>query len=80
MFKLIEGLPRDVLAIEASGQVTYQDYRDTLIPKAEAMMTNGPIRMLYSSARISPGLSLEGCGVTACSGCDIGMTSATSPW
>ncbi len=47
MFKLIEGLPPDVLAIEASGQVTYQDYRDTLTPKAEAMMTNGPIRMLY---------------------------------
>jgi hypothetical protein len=66
MFKLIEGLPPDVLAIEASGQITFQDYRDTLTPKAEA--------------RISPGLSLEGCGVTACSGCDIGMTSATSPW
>jgi hypothetical protein len=47
MFKLIEGLPPDVLAIEASGQVTYQDYRDTLTPKAEALMTNGPIRMLY---------------------------------
>jgi hypothetical protein len=47
MFILIEGLPRDVLAIEASGQVTYQDYLDTLIPKAEAMMAKGPIRMLY---------------------------------
>ncbi len=47
MFKLIEGLPGDVLAIEASGQITHADYRDTLIPKAEALMTKGPIRMLY---------------------------------
>ena len=47
MFKLIEGLPRDVLAIEASGVVTHADYRDILIPKAEAMMNKAPIRMLY---------------------------------
>jgi hypothetical protein len=26
MLKLIEGLPRDVLAIEASGAVTHEDY------------------------------------------------------
>jgi hypothetical protein len=47
MFKSIEGLPADVLAIEASGEITHQDYRDTLIPKAEAMMAKGPIKMLY---------------------------------
>ena len=47
MFKLIEGLPADVLAIEASGQITHQDYRDILIPKAESQMANGPIKMLY---------------------------------
>ena len=39
MLKLIEGLPQNVLAIEAIGKVTHEDYRDTLIPKAEAMMT-----------------------------------------
>ena len=47
MFKFIEGLPQDVLAIEASGKVTHDDYRNTLIPKAEAMMAKGPIKMLY---------------------------------
>ena len=37
MFTFIEGLPSDVLAIEARGEVTHDDYRNTLIPKAEAM-------------------------------------------
>ena len=37
MFRLIEGLRRDVLGIEASGAGTREDYRDTLIPRAEAM-------------------------------------------
>jgi SpoIIAA-like len=47
MFKFIEGLPDDVLAVEAIGKVTHEDYRDRLIPRAEAMMGHGPIRMLY---------------------------------
>jgi len=47
LFKFIEGLPPDVLAIEAIGKVTNEDYRHTLIPRAEAMMGKGPIRMLY---------------------------------
>jgi SpoIIAA-like len=47
MFQLIEGLPSDVLGIEASGKVTHEDYRDFLIPRAEALMAQGPIKMLY---------------------------------
>lgn len=47
MFKFIDGLPNDVLAIEATGRVTHQDYKSTLIPRAEAMMGRGPIKMLY---------------------------------
>ena len=47
MFKIIEGLPPDVMAIEASGKVTHVDYRDTLIPRAEAMIAKGPVRLLY---------------------------------
>jgi hypothetical protein len=47
MLKMIEGLPPGVLAIEASGKVTHEDYRDVLIPRAEAMMASGPVRMLY---------------------------------
>ena len=41
MFKFIEGLPDDVLAVEAIGKVTHEDYRDRLIPRAEAMMGHG---------------------------------------
>jgi hypothetical protein len=47
MFTFIEGLPGNVMAVEASGKVTHQDYRDTIIPKAEAMLAKGPIKLLY---------------------------------
>jgi hypothetical protein len=50
-FKFIEGLPRDVMAIESTGRVTHEDYRNTLIAKAEAVMAKGPIRMLYVIAK-----------------------------
>ena len=42
MFKFIEGLPEDVMAIEATGKITHGDYHNTLIPKAEAMIAKGP--------------------------------------
>ena len=29
------------------GKITHEDYHNTLIPMAEAMMAKGPIRMLY---------------------------------
>jgi hypothetical protein len=60
MLNLIEGLPQDVLAIEATGNVTHEDYRDILMPKAEAMMAKGPIRMLYSNPDFPyPGFGLQ---------------------
>jgi hypothetical protein len=59
MFRFIEGLPSDVLAIEASGKITHKDYRDTLIPKAEAMMTKGPIKMLYVIGKDFTGFEAE---------------------
>lgn len=59
MFKIIEGLPADVMAIEASGKVTHEDYRDMLIPKAEAMMVQGPIKMLYVVGKECTGFELE---------------------
>ncbi len=46
MYSFIEGLPPDVLGVLAEGKVTHADYRDRLIPKAEAMMRNGPIKVL----------------------------------
>jgi hypothetical protein len=59
MFKLIENLPADVLAIEASGQITDHDYRDTLIPMAESLMARGPIKMLYVIGSDFAGFDLE---------------------
>jgi len=59
MFKLIEGLPQNVLAIEASGKVTHEDYRSILIPKAEAMMSKGTLRMLYVIGNEFVGFELE---------------------
>jgi hypothetical protein len=47
MFELIEGIPPDVLAIEAVGNVTHADYRTILIPKAKAMMAKGLIKMIF---------------------------------
>jgi hypothetical protein len=47
MFTFIEGLPSNILAIEAIGTVTHDDYRDILIPKAESMLAHGPIKMIY---------------------------------
>ncbi len=37
-FEVIEGLPRDVVAVRAVGIITAQDYRDTLIPLVEAKL------------------------------------------
>ena len=57
--RFIEGMPQDVLAIEATGQVTHEDYRNTLIPKAEAMMAKGPIKILYVVGKEFTGFDLE---------------------
>jgi len=59
MFMFIEGLPSDVLAIEASGEVTHDDYRNTLIPNADAMIARGPIKMLYVVGKDFTGFELE---------------------
>lgn len=59
MFRFIKGLPRDVLAIEAMGKVTHEDYRNTLIPDAEAMMAKGPIRTLYVIGKEFTGFELD---------------------
>lgn len=59
MFKFINDLPPDVLGIEAVGKVTHEDYRLTLIPKADAMIAKGPIRMLYVLGKDFTGFELE---------------------
>ena len=59
MLRVIEGLPEGVLGIEAVGKVTHEDYRDVLIPKAQAMMAKGPISMLYVIGKEASGFALE---------------------
>lgn len=59
MLKRIEGLPPDVMGVEAAGKVTHQDYRNVLIPAAEALMTKGPIGMLYVAGPDFSGYELE---------------------
>ena len=41
MFKFIEGLPTDVMAIEAIGEVTDEDYRSTLITQGRSDDSQG---------------------------------------
>ena len=62
MSKSLGGLPLDVMAIEAIGNVTHDDYRATLIPKAEAMMAKGPIRTLYVVGEEFAGSNVRPCG------------------
>ncbi len=59
MLNLIEGLPPDVLGIEAAWKVTHGDYREVLIPAVEAKIVHGPIRMLYVAGPDFTGYELE---------------------
>jgi hypothetical protein len=59
MFKPIEGLAADVLAIEANGQISHQDYRATLIPLAKRLMAQGPISTIYVIGPEFTGSDLE---------------------
>jgi hypothetical protein len=59
MLKLMQGLPSDVLGIEATGKVTHEDYKSVLIPAAEAIMAAGPINMLYVAGPTFTGYELE---------------------
>ncbi len=48
MLKLIEGLPDDVIGIEAAGKVEASDYRQVLDPAtATTMQAHSTIRLLY---------------------------------
>ena len=46
MFTYIEGLPKDVLGVVASGPITHEDYV-ALEPRVAAMHAAGPIKALY---------------------------------
>ena len=59
MFRFMNGMPPNVLAFEATGKVTHEDYQNTLIPRVEAMLAKGPIRMLYVLSNEFTGFELE---------------------
>jgi hypothetical protein len=59
MFRFIEDLPPNVIGIEAIGKITHEDYRDTFIPIAEAMIGKGPIKMLYVMGEDFAGFEAE---------------------
>lgn len=59
MFTVIEGLPSDVLAIEATGKITHEDYVHTLIPSAEAILARGPLKVLFVIGKEVTGFELE---------------------
>ncbi|MBV8682519.1 MAG: STAS/SEC14 domain-containing protein [Caulobacteraceae bacterium] len=59
MYRFIEGLPPDVLGIEADGKITHEDYRDRLIPKVEAMRADGPIKAVMVMRSDMSDYSLE---------------------
>lgn len=59
MFKLMEDMPPDVLAVEAVGKVTHEDYQTILIPTAEAMMARGPIKLIFVIGKEFSGYDLE---------------------
>jgi len=59
MFKVIEGLPTDVLGVEATGKVTHADYVHTLIPNAESIMARGPLKLIFLIGTEFTGFELE---------------------
>jgi len=48
-----------VLALEATGRVTHEDYRDILIPRVESLLAHGPVDMLYAIGEDFTGFDLE---------------------
>ena len=48
MIEILQGYPDEVLAISGTGRVTERDYRDILIPEADARIArHGSVRILY---------------------------------
>lgn len=64
MIELLEGLPENVVGVEAVGEVTADDYKSVLIPAAEAALEkHDKVRLLYVLGerfdRVSAGAAWE---------------------
>ena len=47
MIKQLEHLPDGVIGLEASGEVTADDYRDVMVPVLTTALERGGVRLLY---------------------------------
>jgi hypothetical protein len=48
MIEILQGYPDEVLAISSAGRITADDYRNVLVPEAEARIArHGSVRILY---------------------------------
>jgi len=48
MIEILQGYPDEVLAVSGTGRVTERDYRDVLIPKADARIAHrGSVGIRY---------------------------------
>lgn len=59
MLRIIEGLPPDVLGVEAAGKVTHADYVQVLIPRAKAIIARGPLKLIFVIGSEVTGFELE---------------------
>jgi len=58
MIEAISGLPENVVGFEAVGEVSADDYRDVLVPIAEAALKKGgKVRLLYVLGERFDGIS-----------------------
>jgi SpoIIAA-like len=58
VIELLSGLPDGVIGFEAVGEVSVDDYKQTLIPAVEAALeANGKVRLLYVLGERFEGLS-----------------------
>ncbi len=58
MIKVIENMPVGTIGLEASGEVTEDDYRDVLQPTLGSAVERGDVRLLYvldKGVKYSPG-------------------------
>jgi hypothetical protein len=47
MIKVLDDMPDGVIGLEASGEVTSEDYRDVMVPLLTKALEQGGVRLLY---------------------------------
>ena len=80
MFKIIEGLPQDVLAIEASGKGHARRLSQHAYAQGRSDDRQGSDQNASCHREGFRGLELGALWKTVHSGSDAGTISATSPW